>query len=270
MLKAFLLVSSLSFYSALALSGVCDLEQRKITKPDFFVELITYTPEKTKGSVIIVPPTGGTNLIDRSYGKAFCKNGFTAIILNHWTDDDELKYDLGIHERFYTRSQRAIRILIDDIASTSFIGIMGTSVGGIHSALAVSHYPEIQAAYIIVGGSDIAEITGNSQQGALITAWEKRQKMYGFKTRDEYINAVRKEISFTVKDLSKSGKSLGVVIGEKDTVVPVANQKKLIDLWKPETVVSYNFDHFLTIIFTWLFKTDDMIQFFDRAVKSRQ
>jgi hypothetical protein len=40
-------------------------------------------------SILIIPPTGGTNFIDRSYGKLFCENGFDVFILDRWTDDDE-------------------------------------------------------------------------------------------------------------------------------------------------------------------------------------
>ncbi len=57
-------------------------------------------------------------------------------------------------------------------------------------------------------------------------------------------------------------------VGEKDEVVPTVNQKRLQELWKPETVIRFKQDHFLSIVYTWLFKSSKITKFFSRAQKS--
>lgn len=232
---------------------------------NFEVGVLEYVSKKNLGNIIIVPPTGGTNLIDRSYAKSFCAEGFNTFVINHWTDDNEYNPELEIHTRFYGRAHRAIRILLDTLPKDSFIGIVGTSVGGLHAAIATSRFPEIKAAFIITGGAHIPSIVAYSTQVAMENVWLERKKIYGFKDREEYVKALEKVIKLEPMGLIGSKKKLGMVIGQKDTVVPTRNQKLLQTLWSPQKVITFNYDHFLSIVFTWLFKTSDIVSFFREA-----
>jgi hypothetical protein len=91
------------------------------------VNVSTYKAKKTAlGSILILPPTGGSNVIDRLYAKTLRSAGFDVYILKHWTGDDEYSLELEIHQRLYEKAQKAIGKVLSDI-ETPFIGILGTS-----------------------------------------------------------------------------------------------------------------------------------------------
>ena len=222
-------------------------------------------------SILIIPPTGGVNFLDRSYARTLCKNGFDVVILERWSQDDEYSLDLQIHERFYQRAQRAIGIALENI-KTPFVGILGTSVGAIHAAIAVSRFARISAAFTITGGAEINQITALSEQDVLVDAKEKRFKIHGFKNEQEYAEALKAHIPFEPSLLPRpsSKQILGMVIASADTVVPTYNQDLLRKLWSPQTVLEVSGNHKFSIIKTWLFHRQKIVDFFKAAVSSSQ
>ncbi|HXH31291.1 MAG TPA: acyl-CoA thioester hydrolase/BAAT C-terminal domain-containing protein [Bacteriovoracaceae bacterium] len=250
----------------MAFSADCFRTKRDIRSSDFVAQVQSYIPQTHRGHVIIVPPTGGTNVLDRSYARSLCAAGLSAHILSNWSGDDEFNLELEIHTRFYARANRAIRVVVNSFPPGDFIGILGTSVGGIHAAIAASQLPRISTAFIITGGAHVPGIIAYSTQQAMRNAWEHRQKKYGFKNKQEYVTALEKVIELEPGDLSNSGKKLGLVIGEQDHVVPTANQERLRSLWKPQKLIVYNFDHLPTIVLTWLFNSREVVSFFAQAV----
>jgi len=61
------------------------LDSEKSIKHDHFeIQVLNFLPSKSIGHIIIVPPTGGTNVLDRSYARKLCAEGFSAHILSHW------------------------------------------------------------------------------------------------------------------------------------------------------------------------------------------
>lgn len=247
----------------------CSKENLKYKDQDFTIEVLSYSPNKILSQVIIVPPTGGTNLIDRSYASGLCSRGIHTYILSHWTDDDEYNLELPIHTRFYGRAFRAIGLLVKEIAPKGKIGILGTSVGGLHAAIAASHYPEITSAYIITGGAHIPSIIANSDQDVMKKAWNERRVRYRYKDKSEYIAALEKVIELEPLNRLKitPTKKFGLVIGTEDKTVPTVNQERLKSLWKPEKVIYKDHDHFWTIINSWLFDADELYGFFTNEEK---
>ena len=137
-------------------------------------------------TIIIVPPTGGTNILDRNYGETLCAKGSDVFILEHLTDDNEHSLDLNIHQRFYERAQKAIGLTLKNINS-SFVGILATSVGAIHAAIATHHFNRIQAAFLIVGGAPISEVIAFSDQDVLVQARKKRFETMSFTSQQAKI-----------------------------------------------------------------------------------
>lgn len=242
----------------------CSGTDLSFTEQDFSVETLHYRPENTRSIVLIIPPTGGTNIIDRSYAKGLCKEGIDTYILSHWTGDDEYNLELSIHTRFYARAYKAIGIVLKNLPKGKEIGLIGTSVGGLHGSIAASRYPEITRAFIITGGAHIPSIIANSNQEAMEDAWEKRRKLFSFKSRSEYITALENVIE--LEPLNRlaipSKKKFGMVISTTDKTVPTINQERLKALWKPETVIYNEYDHFWTIVTTWLFDAQKIYDFF--------
>lgn len=291
------LATLLGGVSCMSLSGKssCSITEKVIRDQEFSVSYIDHWPggESGEGSdggagalvrdvVLIIPPTGGTNFIDRSYARSLCRAGLRAVILNHWSEDDEHSYELEIHTRFYNRAQRAIDLLVSEFLggadgdskfgmkseeegkSQVKIGVLGTSVGALHGSVAFARRPEITSGFFIVGGGDIADIIVHSDQGAMKDAKEVRRKKYGFKSDEEYQAAVEKVLPYEPLKIpfDRSRKRLGMVISESDQTVPGKNQLLMRDQWKPEVVYSSRWQHMGAIVSTWLFQTDDVVKFF--------
>lgn len=234
-------------------------------KENFAIEVLNYLPDSPKSHVIIIPPTGGTNFLDRRYASGLCDRGINAHILSHWTDDDEYNVELSIHTRFYGRAYEAIGLLLSELPAKTRIGILGTSVGGLHAAIAASRYQQISSAFIITGGAHIPSIIANSNQGAMVKVWNDRSRLFNFKAKGEYIDALEKVIE--LEPLNRlnitSAKKFGMVISTSDQTVPSVNQERLKSLWKPEVVIYKDQDHFWSIVNTWLFDSDKIYSFFD-------
>lgn len=229
--------------------------------------IIKYTerlPSKDFSQIVIVmPPTGGTNLIDRSYAAGLCEKGIGAVILDHWSDDDEYNLELEIHTRFYRRAQAAIDLLLAQYNGKSF-GILGTSVGALHGSIAFARVPQIKSGLFIVGGAPIAEIIAHSNQAAMVTAREVRFKRYGFKSDEEYLAALKKVLPYEPLEIEfdRSAKRLGLIVSTNDLTVPTANQILLREKWVPDVEYTTSWSHVLAIVKTWLFDKSKVVDFF--------
>jgi hypothetical protein len=236
---------------------------------EFQVRVLKFESQQpNKKSILIVPPTGGTNFLDRSYAKVLCKNGFDVFILERWTDDDEYSLDLSIHERFYARGQKAIEIALENIKSP-FVAILGTSVGGIHAAIAIARFKNLNAAFAIASGASIGEIIALSDQEVLVQARKQRFEIHGFKDDQEYIEALTPHLPLEPLQLPTppKHKQLGMVIARADTTVPTQTQRVLEQLWMPRVVVEVSGNHFFSILKTWFFHRRKIVEFFKSAAQ---
>ena len=242
----------------------CFFEQKKFEQDDFFAEARFYPHAGSHNTILILPPTGGTNLIDRSYARLFCAEGFNVYILDKYKGYDEYNLDLDIHKRYYGRTQRAVDLILGQIPGDNSVGILGTSVGALHAAIAIGRVDRIRNGLIITGAADIAATIVDSDQGVMKDAREKRNKMFGFKNRDEYYNELKKHIELDPLFYASNfpGKKISMVIATKDTTVPVANQILLKDIAKPTHVMELNDDHFWAIMKTWVFHRKFVISSF--------
>jgi dienelactone hydrolase len=242
----------------------CDQMQKTLKDGDFEITLLTYKAQDSKKHIIIIPPTGGTNVLDRSYARNFCSEGFNVSILSHWSMDDEINYELSIHQKFYSRAQRSIGMILNDLPLEHKVGILGTSVGGLHAAIAISRFERISSAFVITAGAPIPAIIAHSNQEAMKKAWDKRQEMYGFKTKEEYIAALNKALELAPQSMKESNKRLGMVIATKDKTVPTRYQQELREMWQPQKLITYDHNHFFGIVFTWAFQRKEIINFFKK------
>ncbi len=242
----------------------CFFEDKKFEEEDFFTQARFYPVTGSIKTVIILPPTGGTNLIDRSYARLLCASGFNVYILDKYTGYDEYNLDLEIHRRYYGRTQRAVDLIVQAVPETHHLSIMGTSIGAIHAAISVGRVNRIRNALIITGGADVTAMIVDSDQNVMRVAREKRNKMFGFRTRDEYYNELRKHIELDSLNYSDKlpSKKISMVIAENDTTVPGKNQKLLQEIAKPARILEMNDNHFWAIVKTWLFHKDFVVNSF--------
>ncbi|MES2526746.1 MAG: hypothetical protein V4598_06650 [Bdellovibrionota bacterium] len=242
----------------------CFFENKKFDEEDFFAEARFYPVTGSLKTIIILPPTGGTNMIDRSYARLLCASGYNVYILDKYTGYDEYNLDLEIHRRYYGRTQRAVDLLVKDVPDTHHLSIMGTSVGALHAAISAGRVDRIRNALIITGGADITGLIVDSDQEVMKVAREKRNKMFGFKTRDDYYNELKKHIELDPLNYETkfSGKKISMVIADNDTTVPGNYQRLLQKIARPTRTLEMSDNHFWAIVKTWLFHRDFVVKSF--------
>ncbi len=301
-------IATIFLTSTMAEAKSCEIEKMKLGTPELEVQVTFFSQEKSqnapakddgaqvspensstdKGSntnsasnattspsrkaLVIVPPTGRTNYIDRRYAKLFCKAGYDVYIMDQWTNDEETTTELEIHERFYGQAQKAISIVINQIPKNSYVGLIGTSVGGLHAVIAANYQERLDAVFVITAGISVAEVVVNSDQKAMVYLNSERKKNYNLKTDEEVLAAIGTAFTYEPTQLTERYKtrSLGMVIGLQDKTVPTATQKKLEEYWKPKKVINYKNDHFWTIVKAWLFTSDEILEFFEESYNSQQ
>lgn len=214
-------------------------------------------------TIIIIPPTGGTNLLDKQYSNYFYKHEFNSIVLDHWSLDDEYNLDLEIHDRFYKRAFKAIELVINKLKLTE-VYLLGTSVGAIHATIATHKLSVVKKTFIIAGGAPISSIVVESDQKVLSNAKSKRYEMYNFKDDLEYDQMLNSSIELEPFNFSHSldGKKLGMIIGNKDKTVPTKYQLQLKNHWKPSVEITIANDHFTSIVKSYLFHRKKILNFF--------
>ncbi len=242
----------------------CFFEEKKFEEADFFTHARFYPVAGSNRTVIILPPTGGTNLIDRSYARLLCASGFNVYILDKYTGFDEYNLDLDIHRRYYGRTQRAVDTIVNGIPEDHHLSIMGTSVGALHAAISVGRIERIKNALIITGGADIAGLIVDSDQEVMRVARIKRNEMFGFKTRDDYYHELKKHIELDPLNYVANfpRKKISMVIADNDTTVPGNYQRLLQKISKPARILEMNDNHFWSIVKTWLFHDDFVVKSF--------
>jgi hypothetical protein len=242
----------------------CFFEKKHFQEENFFTLARFYPVEDSTRTIIILPPTGGTNILDRSYARQLCAHGFNVYILDKYTGFDEYNLDLDIHRRYYGRTQRAIDSIVKDVPDHHTLSIMGTSVGAIHAAISAGRIERIRNALIITGGADVAGLIVDSDQEIMRVAREKRNKMFGFKTRDDYYNELKKHIELDPLNYETNflRKKISMVIADKDTTVPHIYQRLLRKISQPAHILEMNDNHFWAIVKTWLFHQDFVVKSF--------
>ncbi|RYZ77505.1 MAG: hypothetical protein EOP05_01605, partial [Proteobacteria bacterium] len=117
-------------------------------------------------AIILLPPTGGENIIDNKWANGFCKRGFRVAVVKTWEVMPENDVDLRMYDRTALRALVAILHTTDYLQRTGAksIGLLGTSLGAIQGAAAVGFDPRIKAAALIVGGIDLPEILTYSDE----------------------------------------------------------------------------------------------------------
>ena len=258
------------FFSHSTESQSCSVQSE--TLGENLVEIDSYiSQKKEKGKILILPPTKGVTYFEKKYAQRLCKKGFSAFIIKSWKGIDEEKIELNIHNRLLGRAQTAIlEVLNKKTKPEDFIGLLGTSVGAIHSATALGFYPQIQAGFLIVGGAPIHQVIAYSKEDTLTKYRNKRMKKFQFQNVKDYALALDKVLIKRVRPLAfvQTGKNKAVftVTALKDQTVPTENQKALSKALNAENL-NIPGGHIFSIIWFYLFHKKKVIQFFEKSLK---
>ena len=221
-------------------------------------------------SILIMPPTGGTNYIDRRYAQELCNNNYDVYILNEWSEMSSRTIELTLHQNYYARAQRAISLVFSEISS-EFIGMLGTSLGGLHTSVSLQTQPRLDAAFIITAGLPIIDVIMTSDQDAMIRLRKIRMQEFKFPNESELQKAIENVFHLEPTRLGEhfKNKKIGVALALNDRTVPTKSQQRLVDFFKPDTVLEYSSNHFWGIVKTWLFDSSEVVRFFNSASKTQ-
>ena len=243
------------------------------TLSEGLVELDSYTAQNNeRGKILILPPTKGVTYFEKKYAKRLCKKGFSAFIIKSWKGIDEETIELDIHNRLLGRAQKAIlSVLNTKTKSGDFIGILGTSVGAIHSATALGLYPQIQAGFFIVGGAPIHKVIAYSKEETLTKYRNKRMKK--FQNIKDYAEALDKTLIKEARPLSfiqtAKNKASFTVTALKDQTVPTEYQKVLSQALNAENL-NVSGSHIFSIVWFYLFHKKKVLQFFEKSLENKE
>lgn len=221
-----------------------------------------------KGTIFIFPPTGGENIIDRLYAADLALIGFEVFILQTWTgyEIEGIKYEL--HNKFYGSAQKALNKVLTKAKTTNF-GILGTSVGALHTSVALTVNPKIKTGFIIVGGLPIPEVIIQSNQKAMVDLKDKRYVEYNLTDDVQYLKELSQVFQFepTAQDTNHSvGKTIGAIVSKNDELVPYENQIKASEFFKVSELTTSSLSHTRTVMYYGLFKRPKVIQFFNESM----
>ncbi|MAZ47165.1 MAG: hypothetical protein CME65_01295 [Halobacteriovoraceae bacterium] len=216
----------------------CEPQQKTLRKKGIEVKIESYQSFVSGDPIVIFPPTGGKNKLDQLYAKGLCSKGRKVVIMEEWTGYGTKKTDLGVHNRYYRNAVNALKLVHKEELAGKEFGVLGTSLGGIFTAISLHQIPQINKAFIIASGIDLPEMIVTSRHNDMKDLKTFRLKTYKFSSEREYIKALRKEIPLepTNNPIDFKSKKLGQYIIAGDQIVPERNQIKLNDLWKPDLV----------------------------------
>ena len=220
-------------------------------------------------AVVLLPPTGGENILDRGWGNVFCANGIRLLLVQHWAHDDFVSLDLSMHDKGALRSLAAVRNTVEYAVSTGStrIGILGTSVGALTSTLALGAEPRLRAGALVVGGHGFSDIISRSTEQGAAKLRQDRLKKFGF-TEKQYAEALSRAVTIEPVNFWNPAeqKPVMMVIAKQDVTVPTDTQYALAEKLQPSELIEIDDNHVNAIVATYWKHSDAVLAFFQRSL----
>lgn len=258
-----IILSIIFLFQSLSVFG-CEVTNLTLTSVDpvsgkpFELKYKEFKPKQNSDlhqnkQVVILPPIGGTTLLEDRYAKKVCAKGVNAYVFVNWTDDmEESVDDLAVHNRGTLRGLHAVEIFLDNYTKPT--RILGTSLGGLYAGIAVGKFGLIEKAAIIASGTNLPQILATSSLSPLKSLKQKRYEIFKFSSEDDYAQEVKKHLSVEASDFKYSliNKKLLFFRTRSDTVIRPEFQDELINLFSKENVTVYHtrFGHTSGIVYT--------------------
>ncbi len=218
-------------------------------------------PSKNR-PVILLPPTGGMNFLDRQMGKYFCSRNVTFYILAKFDGFADKDYDLTRHDRQIRGNTAALKELIQWIHEP--VHLMGASLGALYAAAAIGADSQIGKVVLTVGGIDLAGILTESDLASVTIQKTNRKKNYHLSSDEEYLQLMRNSIHYDpgifLSEERNSERYL-LFISNVDTDVPSKFQKQMAAQLPKAKKLYFETGHIWTVIRTYLFKRDEIFNF---------
>jgi hypothetical protein len=199
-------------------------------------------------TVLVLPPMGHENTLDRFYARNLCAAGIGAALVKDWSGDDEMVEDMASHHRGQLRARVALTSVLDFVPG--HVGVLGASIGALHGSMLFASEPRVRAAVLIVGGGPLWSVLARSGMSKLERLRAKRMRKLGLDSIEAYEAALRAQLPLdTTRFLPLArGKQAFMVIGLQDEVVKPETQFALWRaLGKPEKR-EIDSGHIMTVI----------------------
>lgn len=260
------LLTFLLIFSSIACSHYSVREDEIYESDGFWVRYQEYVPSKgeTNRAVVILPPTGGSNLIDRSYARGLVRKGARVKLVTGFSGEDEKSYDLQIHERIHKNAIRGLELVIQSFSNEKKVAVMGTSLGGLFVAIAVGQEIQFERALVVAAGAPIPRVIVDSDLDSMRELKKKRFEIFSLKSDEDYYNQLSRKYRLDPLSatLQKPGRPrLAMVILTEDDTVPTSTQRALQNHWHPVWVREMENGHFWGIVSSWLFHRREIQSF---------
>lgn len=208
-------------------------------------------------AVVIIPPTGGENFLDRGLAKYLSRQGLRVVIAQKWDRDNEplTQYDLKRHDRLHERAVRALQKIIDWMGC-SHVAVVGASLGGIYGSMLAGLDPRVERAVIVAAGGSLADVVAYGDQELLNNLRSLRFKNFKYTSPTQYAQALHTAIEWDTSRFARPehASRISFVISDKDRTVPASTQWTLYKAWgSPERLKVIKNDHVLSIVRTYQF-----------------
>ena len=213
--------------------------------------------------VILLPPTGGMNFLDRQMGKYFCSRNVTFYILAQFDGFADKDYDLRRHDRQIRGNTAALKELIQWIHQP--VNLMGASLGALYAAAAMGADPQIEKVVLTVGGVDLAGILTDSQLESVTVQKINRKEIYHLTSDADYLQLMKKSIHYDpgiFLSEEKNSERFLLFLSSEDTDVPTPYQKSLAEQLPKAKKTYFEAGHLWTVIRTYLFHREEIFNFF--------
>ena len=230
-------------------------------------EIHIFRPDNPRQArpLILLPPTGGVNILDQRMGKYFCRHNVTLYVLAKFDGYADKGFELTRHDHQIRANTAALRELIQWINEP--VNLMGASLGALYAAAAAGSDPQIKKVVLVVGGIDLAGILTDSELDSVTIQKINRKKIHQLASDQEYLQLMKKSIFYDpgiFLDEEKLSSRYLLYISTNDDGVPTKYQNQLANLLPEAKKIYYKSGHLMTIARTYLFQRDEIFNFLNK------
>jgi hypothetical protein len=220
--------------------------------------------KSSKRAVLILPPTGGKNIIDRGYAAMFCKKGFKVYILESWSGIEQEGIAFDLHQKYQTSAQKAIFGVLTQISEEK-ISVMGTSAGAINFSVSLT-IPEVTQKvsefFSIVSGGPLCKVIASAGEEGLREVRKKRMQKFNIQSFEVYEDKICKNLDWDTAKKKPDHMRVASVVALNDETVLTQFQKQLAKELDPELTLELDTGHRGAVIKTFLFHRKKVLKFF--------
>ncbi|MGH1467975.1 MAG: hypothetical protein ACRBBP_03715 [Bdellovibrionales bacterium] len=206
-------------------------------------------------AVVVLPPTGGKNILDKGYAAMFCKAGYKVYVFEGYTGVSEYTTDIDVHQRYQTNFQKSLASLIQSISEKD-IGVLGASAGAINFSVTMGIPEVISRVKVFVGiatGGPLYKVIANAGEKALKKAREERMERFKLSSLNEYEQKINNNLSWNISQKKPDHLKLGLIVATDDTTVLTKFQESQVKAMQPDFLIRIESNHFGAIVRSFLF-----------------